>query len=347
MPDDATTANPEWTRRLQSLVDETVARSTASTANFGRLLAAATAPGVGPESWANELARQGTERGPEAYRQLTQVTGRFMSESLRLVAQYLEAYLQELVPNGQAARIGSPPAMPLAPLSSDALAWTAWYQSYATWLTEQQAWSSRLLTVVREEVAAGRLRSDVMQTSARGFLERRLPDYLISMAELNTDLVSDVLGVADDSLERLADALIGDDAAPVADSVVVDVRGNVGSTVAVSLVVENSRPAPAEISCDDAPIDGFALESSPRQFRLDPGGSEPVSIRVALPSIPTQEPVDAGTVTIRGQDERDLVVWIRAEVDALPVPPALAASPAPPAVPEAATPEEHPETTTT
>ncbi len=263
-----------------------------------------------------------------------------MSESLRLIAQYLEAYLQELVPAGQAARIGSPPAMPLAPLSSDTLAWTAWYQAYATWLSEQQAWSSRLLTVVREEVAAGRLRADVMQTSARGFLERRLPDYLISMAELNTDLVSDVLGVADDSLERLADALIGNDAAHVADSVVVDVRGNVGTTVAVSLVVENSRPAAAEISCDDAPIDGFALESTPRQFRLDPGRSEPVSIRVGLPSTPTQDPVDAGTVTIRGQDERDLVVSIRAEVDALPDPPALDASPAPPpAAPEVPAPE--------
>ena len=48
------------------------------------------------------------------------------------------------------------------------------------------------------------------------------------MAELNTDLVSDVLGIADDSLEQLADALIGGDAADVADAVVVDVRGTVG-----------------------------------------------------------------------------------------------------------------------
>ena len=99
--------------------------------------------------------------------------------------------------------------MPLAPLTSDTLAWTAWYQRYAAWVSDQQAWSSRLLTVVREEVAAGRLSSDVMQTAARGFLEQRLPDYLIAMAELNSDLASDVLGVADESLERLADALIG------------------------------------------------------------------------------------------------------------------------------------------
>ena len=336
MTDGTGPARPEWTTRLQSLVDETVARSTASTANFGRLLAAATAPGIDPESWTNELTRQSTERGPEAYRQLTQVTSRFMSESLRLVAQHLEAYLQELVPDGQAGRIGSPPAMPLAPLSSDTLAWTAWYQRYATWVSDQQAWSSRLLTVVREEVTAGRLSSDVMQTAARGFLERRLPDYLIAMAELNSELASDVLGVVDESLERLAEALLGGSAAHIADSVVVDVRGIVGTTVAVSLIVENTRPEPAVISCYDAPIDGFALESEPQQFRLDPDGSGPVSISVGLPSTPTQGPADAGTVTIRGQDERDLVVWIRAEVDALPDTPALDASLVPhPAVADA------------
>ena len=318
MTDDGSAAHPEWTQRLRSLVDETVERSTTSTANFGRLLAAATAPGVDPELWANELTRQGTVRGPEAYRQLTQITSRFMSESLRMVAHYLEAYLRDLVPEGQAGRIGSPPAMPLAPLSSDTLAWTAWYQQYATWVTEQQAWSSRLLTVVREEVAAGRLAPDVVQTSARGFLARQLPEYLVAMAELNTDLVSDVLGVADDSLEQLADALIGGNPAHVADSLVVDVRGGVGSTVAISLVVENSRPEPAAISCEEAPIDGFALEPTPHEFRLDPDQSRPVSINVGLPSAPTQGPTEAGTVTIRGQDERDLVVWIRAEVDALP-----------------------------
>ena len=53
-----------------------------------------------------------------------------------------------------------------------------------------------------------------------------------------------------------------------------------------------------------------------RQFRLEPDQSGPVSISVGLPSTPTRGPADAGTVTIRGQDERDLVVWIRAEVDA-------------------------------
>ena len=151
--------SPSGRQRLRSLVDETVERSTVSTANFGRLLAAATAPGIDPESWANELTRQGTERGPEAYRQLTQVTSRFMSESLRLVAQYLEAYLRELVPDGQAGRIGSPPAMPLAPLSSDTLAWTAWYQQYATWVTDA---ASMVVALAHRRAGGGRGRSTAL-----------------------------------------------------------------------------------------------------------------------------------------------------------------------------------------
>ena len=316
MPSGGGSARPEWTERFQSLVDETVTRSAASTANLGRLLVAATSPGIDPATWTNELTRQASERGPEVYRQLTHVTSRFMSDSLRLVAQHLDAYLQRLVPDGLAGLVGSPPMMPLAPLSSDTLAWSAWYQRYATWVTEQQAWSSRLLTVVRDEVAAGRLRSDVMQAAAHGFLEERLPDYLIEMAEFNTDLVSDVLSIADESLEQLADALVGGEVADRADSLVVDVRGDVGTTVAVSLEVENSRTEAAAISCEDAPVDGFALESNPPQFELDPHQSSAVTISVGLPTAPTLGRTAAGTVTIRGQDERDLVVWIRAEVEA-------------------------------
>ena len=202
--------------------------------------------------------------------------------------------------------------MPLPPASTDAVVWTAWYQRYATWVSDQQAWSSRLLTVVREEVAAGRLRSDTMQTSARRYVERRLPDYLVAMAELNADLVSDVLSVADETLERLADALVKD----TSDQLTVDVRGEAGGAVVVSLVVENSRPEAAVVRCESAPTGGFSLESDPALFSLDPAESRPVSIRITLPSTPTSGSVDAGTVTIRGQDERDLVVWIRAGVDA-------------------------------
>ena len=80
------------------------------------------------------------------------------------------------------------------------------------------------------------------------------------MAELNTGVFADVLGVADDSLEQFANALIGDDEP---DSLVIDVQGDAGTTVSVSLVVENRRPEAATISFENVPLDGFALAASP------------------------------------------------------------------------------------
>jgi hypothetical protein len=342
MPDDdAGAAPPDWTNRLQSLVDRTIERSSASTASFERLLVAGAAPGVDPQQWANEVARQSGEHGAEAYRELTEITTRFTSESLRLVARHVDDYLHELVPPGEAPRVGSPPPMPIPPTSTDALAWTSWYQRYAAWVPEQQAWSSRLLAILRDEVAAGRVRPDTMQVSARRYLERRLPDYLIAMAELNADLVSDVLGIADDALERLADALFD-----TGEATVVNVRGDAGTAVTVSLVVENGREETAVISCHAEPVDGFALTSTPRTFTLEPEQSRRVSIRVALPAVATDGEADAGTVTIRGQEDRDLVVWIRATVDPPHDAPALVPPvtvepemPAPPPDPRAAPPE--------
>ena len=103
------------------------------------------------------------------------------------------------------------------------------------------------------------------------------------------------------------------------DALVVDVRGEAGATVAVGLVVENSRPEAAVIWCEAAPVTGFALEVTPATFTLAPDESRPVSITVQMPSRPTEGAVDGGTVIIGGQDEHDLVVRIRATTDAPPV----------------------------
>jgi hypothetical protein len=62
--------------------------------------------------------------------------------------------------------------------------------------------------VLRDEIAARRLRADALQNSSRAFLEHSLPAYLLDMAELNTDVFADMLRVADESLEHLAGALI-------------------------------------------------------------------------------------------------------------------------------------------
>lgn len=310
--DDRDTSTPPWTDRLKSLVDETVDRSTASTVKLERLLLAAAAPGVDAQAWTNELARLGTELGPEAYQRLSEITVGMTSEALRLVARYLDAYLRALVPDGYAGQIGMPPMMPAAPASNDTVAWTTWYQRYATWASDQQAWSARLLNVLRDEMAAGRLDADALQTSSRAFLERSLPDYLLDMAELNTEVFADVLRVADESLEHMAGALIADDEP---DSFVINVHGAVGTTVSANLLVENRRVETATITIENVPLDGFTLATTPSRFELAPDESRPVSIGVGLPGETTSGPTDAGSVIIRGQDERDLIVHIVADAE--------------------------------
>jgi hypothetical protein len=310
--DDRGASTPQWTERIKSLVDDTVERTAASTLKLERLLLAASAPGVDTQAWTDELTRLGTDIGPGAYQQLSDITVGMTSEALRLVARYLDAYLRALVPDEYAGRVGAPPSMPPAPASADTLAWTSWYQRYATWTSEQQAWSARLINVLREEVAEGRLESDSVQRSSRAFLETSLPDYLLDMAELNIGAFADVLGVADESLERLASALVIDEEP---DSLVIDVHGEAGATVSVSLVVENHRRQAATITLENIPLDGFTLATSPSRFDLEPAESRPVSIGVGLPEEATSGPTEAGSVVIRGQDERDLIVHILAEAE--------------------------------
>jgi hypothetical protein len=120
-----------------------------------------------------------------------------------------------------------------------------------------------------------------------------------------------MLGVADESFERLAEALVGD---PGADEMVVDVTGEAGTTVGASLMVENERSQPAVVSCRAVPNEGFGLVSAPEQFQLAPDESRRVAIRVMLPAEPSDGPVDAGSVTVAGTGDRDLLVWVRAEV---------------------------------
>jgi len=310
--DDRDESTPQWTERIKSLVDDTVERTTASTLKLERLLLAASAPGVDAQAWTDELTRFGTDIGPGTYQQLSEITVGMTSEALRLVARYLDAYLRALVPDEYAGRVGAPPSMPPAPASADTLAWTSWYQRYATWASEQQAWSVRLINVLREEVAEGRLQPDSVQRLSRAFLETTLPDYLLDMAELNIGVFADVLGVADESLERLASALVIDEEP---DSLVIDVHGEAGATVSVSLMVENHRRQAATITLENIPLDGFTLATSPSRFDLDPAESRPVSIGVGLPEEATSGPTEAGSVVIRGQDERDLIVHILAEAE--------------------------------
>ena len=302
-----------WIERLQAIVNETIERSAASTAGLQQLLAVFLAPGVDPNQLSAEISRHGQEHGPEAYRQLTEVGMQFLIRSLQLLSRYRDEFLRELIPPSRIFAAGFPPAVPSPPEGTDPAGWTNWYPLYTAWVAEQQAWSARLYQILLEEVRSGAIRPDAVQTTARDYLQRRLPDYVTDMVELNAGLMADLLGVTDGSVGRLSDALGG--GAMAVDEITVAVRGTPGTTGVATLLVENSRNVPTLVSCLAAEEPGFGVVPAPVQFQLAPGESRPVTIRVRLPRSPTSGQREAGTMTIRGQGDRDLVVRLRAVVE--------------------------------
>ncbi|HYR64281.1 MAG TPA: hypothetical protein VET24_16830 [Actinomycetota bacterium] len=321
--------SPDWIQRLQNLVNETVERSTASTANLQRLLAAVAGPGFPPGLLGTELPRFGQEYGPEAYRRLVEIYTRFLSRSLRLVSRYRDDYLSGLLPPGRIAAAGRPSAVPSPPDGANATEWAGWYQLFGAWVTEQQTWAGRLYAVLLDEVRAGSLKPEDVQVSAQEFLRRRLPDYLADMAELNAELVTDILGVADGSIDALSDQLVrrpehggAEGASGQPDAITVEVRGIAGTTASTRLLVENSLPDAAALRCDVSALDGFGLATAPVEFRLGPGESRAVTVHVALPAEPTAGQRPAGSVIVRGHGDRDLVVRVRATAEPAPMAPA-------------------------
>lgn len=240
---------------------------------------------------------------------LVESYSRFLTRSLGVVAHYHDEYLRELVPTGRS--VGTPPPPLAVPPtgSADVLAWLNWYQRAAAWMTEQQAWAGRVYKLVVDEVAAGVLPTNVMQASARQFLERRFPDYMSDMADLNAELAADILGVAGSSIWPGADPPLA------ADEMTVEVRGPAGGTGGVSLLVENSRAEPALVACQAVAGQGFTVVTAPQQFQLGSGESRAVAIRVTLPQAAKSGTADAGQVAISGHGDRDLIVRLRAVID--------------------------------
>jgi hypothetical protein len=231
---------------------------------------------------------------------------------MRLVSSYRYDYLRSLLPASRIAAAGTPPAVPAPPRSADVTEWTAWYQHFGAWAIQQQAWSAQVYKVLLDEVAAGALSPETVQASARRYLQDRLPDYLADMAALNLDLVCDLLSVADGSVDALSEALLG---TPPGDELTVDVRGAPGTIATTALVIENNQAEPATVECRIDQMDGFGIVTAPDQFRLAGGESQKVVVQVSLPPDPTEGAVLAGSVTVRGQGDRDLVVRVRANAE--------------------------------
>lgn len=302
----------DWIQRLQEMANQTSERSTASLATIQRLLVAVGQAQFAPESLATALPRFGQEHGAEIYDRLTRLTATFLADLLTLVGRSSGDYLMALVPSRRIVDAGPRPIVPRPPDYGGQADWTAWYQLFGARVSEQQAWVARLYRVLLDEVAAGRLAPDAVQSAGGTFVRERLPEMLADIAELTSNFLTAALSVADDSVEELFGALFGE---VLTEELVINARGAVGTTFTSGLLVESARAEVTTVSCEVAAAPGFRLSATPVEFNLAPGESRIVTVRVVLDDEPTDGYVSAGTVVIRGQGERDLVVRVRAHVE--------------------------------
>ncbi len=304
--------------RLQRLEQENLERSTAATAVLRRVLVEVAAAGSHPEQFPAELSRVGQEQAVRAYQRLTEAAVRFISRAMQLALEHRDGYLLGLLAPGSVPASAPPPVAP--PTGGyDPAWWVGWYQLLAPWVAEQQARSATLYRTLADEVTAGRLTPDSIQSSGQAFLQGRIEGYLVEIAELNAKLVSEILDVADACLDALIAAI---PAKPAASQVVLDVSGPAASTVAANLLIENAHHEAAVVTCRTAPAGAFGLTASPVTMRLEAGESRPLAVQVALPPVPNPEPSLAGWITIHGHGETDLRAEVRAQVG----PPSPAAS---------------------
>ena len=295
--------------RVQRLERENFERSSAAAAAMPRLLTAVAAASARPGYPSSELSRVGQEQAAWAYQQLTEAGVRFLAKAAHLALAHRDDYLRGLLTPGRVLP-SVPPPVPPPGSGYGPVQWAGWYQLLVTWVAEQQGRSATLLRTLADEVAAGRLPPDAAQTSARTFVADRLEGYLVELASLNAELVSEMLDVTQSCLDALAAATGTELTTPV----VLDVRGAAASTVTASLLVENTHRAEAHVTCLATPADGFALTVEPATMRLEPGESRPLTVHVVLPPAAT-ESTSAGQITIQGHGAQDLRAHIRAHVD--------------------------------
>lgn len=307
-PTGATAA--DQAERLRRLERDNAARLTAATAGLQRVLTEAAVANFRSGYSGAEFSRIGQEQAARAYQQLTEAGVRYIARATHLALAHRDDYLLGLLAPGRVLATAPPPVLPAAG-GYDPVRWAGWYQLLAAWVAEQQTRSAMLYRALADEVATGRLAQSAVQSSAQAFVETHLQRYLMELAELNAELVSEILDVADACLDALTAAIAE---GPADSQVVLDVDGPATATVTAELLIENTHNEAASVNCLATPAAGFGLTAAPTTMRLERGESQSLAVQVVLPPIPSPGPVPAGWIIIRGHGEADLVAEVRARV---------------------------------
>ena len=297
----------DWAEQLRRIERDTQERTSATSAHLQRLAIALSAPSLGYDEAAAAVARFGRQHGTEVYQRLSEAAARYVTGAIGLAASWRDEYLSDGFPSERIAAAGPPPVVPLPPSGADTAEWVAWYQRLSGWVVEQQAWSASLLRLLADG-DGGENRAEL----DRAFIDARLGDYLVKLAELGAGYLVEILAVTDACARALAAEAGAGNARP---GIVVDVHGLPNTVVTTGVQVENAHDQPAVVRCLVAASGGFGLVVEPTEIRLAPGESLPLVLRVTFPAVAPPGTATAGWLTVRGHGDADLVAQVRARVE--------------------------------
>ena len=201
-------------------------------------------------------------------------------------AKYREAMLDGLLPPADTV----PP-----PPSPSGIDLTNWFQALATYAAEQSARGTARHQQLVERVASGAVSAARVQEHTQQYLQTHAPEFLAEVMDLGLTCVGNLQRSSSTLAAGLYDRVLGpDDHRPSGPEppIVLELRGPSGSLVSSTVVVENTRPETADITCR---VSEFTARAFGRRFRapiaIDPprfsvasGGPQGVALRLTLES---------------------------------------------------------------
>jgi hypothetical protein len=316
----------DWGLRFQELAADAGQMYARVLRRYDELLERVARRELQPEEIQKQFREYLQEQTATSTRELVELSVGLLAGLLHVEGKYREALLDGLIP----------PDGPLPPPPSPSeIDLANWFQTLATYATEQSARGMKRHQMLVERVATGEISPSKVQDQGRRFLEQHAPQFLGEVMNLGLTFVDRLQRSSTSFAEGLYDRVLGPDTAaspPPEPPLLVDLCGPAGSTVSAEIVVENSRPESADVLCRAsgfAPRAGGApfasgLEVTPGRFTLAPREQRDVTIRLPLePSLFMPGADYVALVRISGAGEQEMLVQLmaRAERHEPPAPP--------------------------
>jgi hypothetical protein len=330
----------EWGRRFQDLAAEAGQLSAWSLRRYQHLLERVSRGELKPDEVQKQFRDYLQEQAGASTREAVELSVGLLAGLLYAEAKYREAMLDGLLP---AADTVPPPPSP------SGIDLTNWFQALATYAAEQSARGTARHQQLVERVASGAVSAARVQEHTQQYLQTHAPEFLAEVMDLGLTFVGNLQRSSSTLAAGLYDRVLGPDGhgpSGPEPPIILELRGLSGSVVSSTVVVENTRPETADITCRVSEFTARAfgrrfrapMEIDPPRFTLASGGQQDVALRLTLdPSVFAAGADYVATLQISGAGERDLIVQLIARADA----PASAATP-PASSPEAAPPAPTP-----